>query len=108
VAAVIRQDLAGRKALRERGFRNRVSVLGSWIYGYVFLRRGSRLMTRTEAREAQKASRPLWNPQPATPNTEPCLTCDERSIFRAMTDRVRAETSVCPRARRPNGVSRGG
>jgi len=28
------------------GFRNRVSVLTSWIYGYVFSRRGSRLITR--------------------------------------------------------------
>jgi NADH dehydrogenase len=29
------------------GFRNRVSVLTSWIYSYVFSRRGSRLITRT-------------------------------------------------------------
>jgi NADH dehydrogenase len=29
------------------GFRNRVSVLTSWIYGYVFSRRGSRLITRS-------------------------------------------------------------
>ena len=28
------------------GFRNRISVLTSWIYGYVFSRRGSRLITR--------------------------------------------------------------
>jgi NADH dehydrogenase len=28
------------------GFRNRVSVMASWIYGYVFMRRGSRLITR--------------------------------------------------------------
>jgi NADH:ubiquinone reductase (H+-translocating) len=26
------------------GFRNRLAVLGSWIYGYVFFRRGSRLI----------------------------------------------------------------
>ena len=30
------------------GFRNRVAVLFSWIYGYVFMRRGSRLITRTQ------------------------------------------------------------
>ena len=29
------------------GFRNRAVVMGSWIYGYVFSRRGSRLITRT-------------------------------------------------------------
>jgi len=29
------------------GFRNRFSVLVSWIYSYVFVRRGSRLITRT-------------------------------------------------------------
>jgi NADH dehydrogenase len=29
------------------GFRNRISVFVSWIYGYVFFRRGSRLITRT-------------------------------------------------------------
>jgi NADH:ubiquinone reductase (H+-translocating) len=29
------------------GFRNRLSVLASWIYSYVFLRRGSRLITRS-------------------------------------------------------------
>jgi NADH:ubiquinone reductase (H+-translocating) len=28
------------------GFRNRIAVLISWIYGYVFFRRGSRLITR--------------------------------------------------------------
>jgi NADH dehydrogenase len=28
------------------GFRNRISVMTSWIYGYVFSRRGSRLITR--------------------------------------------------------------
>ena len=31
------------------GFRNRISVLVSWIYGYIFMRRGSRLITRTLA-----------------------------------------------------------
>ncbi len=29
------------------GFRNRISVLVSWIYSYVFARRGSRLITRS-------------------------------------------------------------
>jgi NADH dehydrogenase len=31
------------------GFRNRISVFVSWIYAYVFFRRGSRLITRTGA-----------------------------------------------------------
>ncbi|HEV7714106.1 MAG TPA: NAD(P)/FAD-dependent oxidoreductase [Steroidobacteraceae bacterium] len=37
------------------GFRNRISVLVSWIYGYVFFRRGSRLITRSY----DKAGRPV-------------------------------------------------
>ena len=40
------------------GFRNRISVFVSWVYAYVFFRRGSRLITRhAEAREAPKSSR---------------------------------------------------
>lgn len=31
------------------GFRNRLAVLSSWIYSYVFFRRGSRLITRAAA-----------------------------------------------------------
>jgi NADH:ubiquinone reductase (H+-translocating) len=31
------------------GFRNRLSVLASWIYSYVLVRRGSRLITRSAA-----------------------------------------------------------
>ncbi len=31
------------------GFRNRLAVLSSWIYSYVFFRRGSRLITRGAA-----------------------------------------------------------
>jgi NADH dehydrogenase len=30
------------------GFRNRLSVLASWVYSYVFFRRGSRLITHSE------------------------------------------------------------
>jgi NADH dehydrogenase len=37
------------------GFRNRISVFVSWIYGYVFFRRGSRLITRSY----DKSGRPL-------------------------------------------------
>jgi NADH dehydrogenase len=37
------------------GFRNRISVLVSWIYGYVFFRRGSRLITRS----FDKSGRPV-------------------------------------------------
>jgi NADH dehydrogenase len=39
------------------GFRNRISVLVSWIYAYVFFRRGSRLITRNaEARADPNSS----------------------------------------------------
>jgi NADH:ubiquinone reductase (H+-translocating) len=31
------------------GFRNRLAVLASWIYSYVFFRRGSRLIIRPPA-----------------------------------------------------------
>src|SRR5205814_4323269 len=31
------------------GFRNRLSVMVSWIYSYVLVRRGSRLITRSAA-----------------------------------------------------------
>ncbi|HEY7996811.1 MAG TPA: FAD-dependent oxidoreductase, partial [Steroidobacteraceae bacterium] len=37
------------------GFRNRLAVLSSWIYSYVFFRRGSRLITRTVPPGAQGA-----------------------------------------------------
>jgi NADH dehydrogenase len=47
------------------GFRNRFSVLISWIYSYVFVRRGSRLITRsvpaqdiTPARQSQPVTQP--------------------------------------------------
>jgi NADH dehydrogenase len=33
------------------GFRNRVAVVLSWIYSYIFFRRGSRLITRTAPKE---------------------------------------------------------
>ena len=36
------------------GFRNRLSVLLSWIYAYVFFGRGSRLITRGGARDLEK------------------------------------------------------
>jgi NADH:ubiquinone reductase (H+-translocating) len=45
------------------GFRNRISVLVSWIYGYVFFRRGSRLITRTYDK--------LGRAVPATPPADP-------------------------------------
>jgi NADH:quinone reductase (non-electrogenic) len=45
------------------GFRNRISVLVSWIYGYVFFRRGSRLITRSY----DKAGRALPTPLNSAP-----------------------------------------
>jgi NADH:ubiquinone reductase (H+-translocating) len=38
------------------GFRNRISVLLSWIYAYVFFGRGSRLITRTGPRSPEKST----------------------------------------------------
>lgn len=46
------------------GFRNRISVLVSWIYGYVFFRRGSRLITRSY----DKAGRPVPVPLNSAPH----------------------------------------
>ena len=45
------------------GFRNRFSVLVSWIYSYVFVRRGSRLITRSEP---PSDTAPAGQRQPAT------------------------------------------
>jgi len=42
------------------GFRNRISVFVSWVYGYVFFRRGSRLITRSY----DKAGRAVPVPPP--------------------------------------------
>ena len=42
------------------GFRNRISVFVSWIYGYVFFRRGSRLITRSY----DKSGRAVPVPEP--------------------------------------------
>jgi NADH dehydrogenase len=45
------------------GFRNRFSVLVSWIYSYVFVRRGSRLITRSAP---LRDTAPAQQRQPAT------------------------------------------
>jgi NADH dehydrogenase len=45
------------------GFRNRFSVLVSWIYSYVFVRRGSRLITRAGL---APDTAPTGQPKPAT------------------------------------------
>lgn len=45
------------------GFRNRLSVLVSWIYSYVFVRRGSRLITRSGP---ASDTAPAGQRQPAT------------------------------------------
>lgn len=49
------------------GFRNRISVLVSWIYGYVFFRRGSRLITRSYDKSGRPVQQTLNSP-PASPN----------------------------------------
>jgi len=53
------------------GFRNRVAVLFSWIYSYVFFRRGSRLITQAAlpaARQTVPAAAPV---PPATLRRSP-------------------------------------
>ncbi len=40
------------------GFRNRLAVLASWIYSYVFFRRGSRLITRVAPAERPQGVAP--------------------------------------------------
>jgi NADH dehydrogenase len=44
------------------GFRNRISVLVSWIYAYVFFRRGSRLITRSFDKAGESLPAPLNSP----------------------------------------------
>ena len=52
------------------GFRNRISVLVSWIYAYVFFRRGSRLITRNaEARADPNSSLTGLDTAAASPKT---------------------------------------
>ena len=46
------------------GFRNRLAVLSSWIYSYVFFRRGSRLITRVVPADIRQ---PLAPSTPAAP-----------------------------------------
>jgi NADH:ubiquinone reductase (H+-translocating) len=50
------------------GFRNRLAVLSSWIYGYVFFRRGSRLITRIAPGEVRQ---PIAPDTPASPQRRP-------------------------------------
>ena len=49
------------------GFRNRISVLVSWIYGYVFFRRGSRLITRSYDKSGRPVQATLNSP-PESPS----------------------------------------
>ncbi len=44
------------------GFRNRISVFVSWIYGYVFFRRGSRLITRSYDKSGRAVPETLKSP----------------------------------------------
>jgi len=44
------------------GFRNRLAVLASWIYSYVFFRRGSRLITRVAPEDSCEAPVPPSQP----------------------------------------------
>jgi NADH:ubiquinone reductase (H+-translocating) len=49
------------------GFRNRLAVLSSWIYSYVFFRRGSRLITNLEPASAHQPIAPATAAQPREP-----------------------------------------
>ena len=51
------------------GFRNRVSVLLSWIYSYLFSRRGSRLITGLSAEQRAALSADTMKGAPAPQNT---------------------------------------
>ena len=46
------------------GFRNRLAVLSSWIYSYVFFRRGSRLITRVVPGDLRQPLAPSTPPSP--------------------------------------------
>jgi len=46
------------------GFRNRLAVLSSWIYSYVFFRRGSRLITRVVPGDIRQPLAPSTPPSP--------------------------------------------
>ena len=48
------------------GLRNRISVFVSWVYGYVFFRRGSRLITRSYDKSGKAVPVPL-NTAPSSP-----------------------------------------
>ena len=49
------------------GFRNRLAVLSSWIYSYVFFRRGSRLITNLEPAVVREPIAPATAAPPASP-----------------------------------------
>jgi len=48
------------------GFRNRLAVLASWIYSYVFFRRGSRLITNLEPAAVHEPIAPATAAPPAS------------------------------------------
>ena len=56
------------------GFRNRVAVLLSWIYSYIFFRRGSRLITGLNPTNIKQ---PI---APATSTLPPLRLNDSKSI----------------------------
>ena len=59
------------------GFRNRLAVLSSWIYSYVFFRRGSRLITRATA--ASEQARALMATPVHPPRQAPIFNADAGS-----------------------------
>ena len=52
------------------GFRNRLAVLSSWIYSYVFFRRGSRLITGISAMTIRRPIAPATVDAASAPSAQ--------------------------------------
>jgi NADH dehydrogenase len=60
------------------GFRNRLAVLSSWIYSYVFFRRGSRLITNLSPAGVREPIAPVTAASAAAPGARPDAATAER------------------------------
>jgi NADH dehydrogenase len=60
------------------GFRNRLAVLSSWIYSYVFFRRGSRLITKLSPAGVREPIAPVTAASAAAPGARPDAATAER------------------------------
>jgi len=64
------------------GFRNRLAVLSSWIYSYIFFRRGSRLITGLT---------PATIKQPIAPLLRASLRASDAAVSLASAQSARSE-----------------